>query len=266
MTAAGGITEGGMKKLRINRLQKQLFVFFQGFLMLNLVWTSAYLFTETTVIPNPLLVYQKIPQAFADGIFWHIMYSLYRIFMGLILALGIGIPLGIIMAYSKIINKILYPFIYFSYPIPKTALLPVAMLLLGMRDASKITIVFLVIVFQVIVSVRDAVNGIDPSLYRVLKASGAGPFAVVRHITIPAILLPLFTSLRISLGTAVSILFFVESYGTKYGMGYYIIDAWSRIQYVDMYLGILTISVIGFLLFALVDLLSQKTSVYLKQD
>ena len=66
----------------------------------------------------------------------------------------------------------------------------------------------------------------------------------------------LFTSIRISLGTAVSVLFFVESYGTKYGMGYYIVNAWSRINYIDMYGGIIVISVVGFLLFTLIDFIS----------
>ena len=81
---------------------------------------------------------------------------------------------------------------------------------------------------------------------------------IIRHVTLPAILPELLTSIRVSLGTAVSILFFVEAYGTKYGMGYYIIDAWSRINYIDMYAGILVISVIGFALFVLVDYVAEK--------
>lgn len=233
-------------------------MFVQGFLSINLIWLIGYIVTDTTVIPNPLTVYKNFGNVISDQMLIHILYSLKRIGMGLAFSLIIGIPTGIIMAYSKKANKILYPLIYFSYPIPKTALLPIAMLLWGMRDGSKIVIMFLVIVFQVIVSVRDSVHNIDPVFYQVIKSAGAGRRQMIWHVTLPAILPQLLTSIRVSLGAAVSILFFVEGYGTTYGVGYYILDAWSKINYVDMYIGIITISTIGFSLFALIDYASNK--------
>jgi NitT/TauT family transport system permease protein len=242
-----------MKK-HLNRL----FLFLEGFLLINLIWYIGYLILHTTVIPNPLIVYQNFGTIFADDILIHILQSLKRIGLGLSLSLLVGVPIGILMAYSNIANKILYPLIYFSYPIPKTALLPIAMLLLGMRDGSKIAIIFLIIVFQVIVAVRDSINNIDSSMYLVTVSAGASKRQIIWHITLPAILPELLTSLRVSLGTAVSVLFFVEGYGTRYGMGYYIVDAWSRIDYISMYSGIIVISIVGFALFAAVDLLSVK--------
>ncbi len=188
----------------------------------------------------------------------HILSSLKRIGVGLALSLAVGIPIGILMAYSERANKILYPLIYFSYPIPKTALLPIAMMLWGMRDGSKVAIIFLIIVFQVIVSARDSVRNIDPAMYLVTVSAGASQAQIIRHVTLPAILPELLTSIRVSLGTAVSILFFVEGYGTKYGMGYYILDAWSRIDYIDMYIGIIVISIVGFALFVSIDFLSNQ--------
>ncbi|HHY81394.1 MAG TPA: ABC transporter permease [Clostridiales bacterium] len=233
-------------------------VFLQGFLLLNLVWLIASLLLNINVIPSPFAVYKDLGSLFTNKIIIHILYSLRRIALGLVLSLAVGIPTGIIMAYSEKANRILYPLIYFSYPIPKTALLPIAMLLWGMRDGSKIAIIFLIIVFQVIVSVRDSVLNINASMYQVVTSAGASKSQIIRHVTLPAILPELLTSIRVSLGTAVSILFFVEAYGTKYGMGYYIIDAWSRINYIDMYAGILVISVIGFALFVLVDYAAEK--------
>ena len=242
-----------MRKL-LNRCK----IFLQGFFLLNLIWLIAAVCMQTTVIPNPVVVYQNFGSVFANDILIHILYSLKRIAVGLALSLAIGIPIGILMAYSEKANKVLYPLIYFSYPIPKTALLPIAMLLLGMRDGSKIAIIFLIIVFQVIVSVRDSVRNIDETMYEVTVSAGATRGQIIRHVTLPAILPELLTSIRVSLGTAVSILFFVEGYGTKYGMGYYIVDAWSRIDYIDMYIGIIVISIIGFALFVAVDFISDK--------
>lgn len=242
----------------MKKLFKRFGLFLEGFLLLNVIWYIGYLIVHAAIIPNPITVYQNFGAVFADDILLHILYSLKRIGQGLGLSLLVGIPLGILMAYSKNVNKILHPLVYFSYPIPKTALLPIAMLLWGMRDGSKIAILFLIIVFQVIVAVRDSVRNIDPSLYLVTVSAGASVRQIIWHVTLPAILPELLTSLRISLGTAVSVLFFVEGYGTRYGMGYYIIDAWSRIDYIGMYSGILVISIVGFALFAAVDFLSLK--------
>jgi len=242
----------------MSKLLKQFQIFIQGFFLLNLIWLIASVLMDTTVIPNPLIVYKNFGNVFINKIYIHILYSLKRIGIGLALSLAVGIPTGILMAYSKIANKILYPLIYFSYPIPKTALLPIAMLVLGMRDGSKIAIMFLVIVFQVIVSVRDSVNNIDNTMYQVIKSAGANRWQIIYHVTLPAILPQLLTSIRISIGAAVSILFFVEGYGTKFGMGYYILDAWSKINYINMYIGIIVISMVGFLLFVSIDFISEK--------
>jgi len=242
----------------MSKLLKQFEVFIQGFLLLNIIWFISFIVMDVSVIPNPIIVYKNFGSVFVNNIFIHILYSLKRIGIGLLLSLIVGIPTGIMMAYSKKANKILYPLIYFSYPIPKTALLPIVMLLLGMRDKSKITIMFLVIVFQVIISVRDSVNNIDNTMYQVITSAGANKRQIIYHVTLPAILPQLLTSIRVSLGAAVSILFFVEGYGTKFGMGYYILDAWSRINYIDMYIGIIVISIVGFVLFISIDFISDK--------
>lgn len=249
---------GTKGRKKVSKLVRQCKVFVLGFLSVNLIWLIAYLLSDTTVIPNPFTVYKHFDSIWTDQIFIHIFYSLKRIGIGLGLSLIVGIPIGILMAYSKRVNQILFPLVYFSYPIPKTALLPVAMLLWGMRDGSKIAIMFLVIVFQVIVSVRDSVRNINPTMYQVIRSTGANRWQIIWHITLPAILPQLLTSVRVSLGTAVSILFFVEGYGTKYGVGYYILDSWSRINYIDMYKGIIVISVLGFALFVLIDFISRK--------
>ena len=242
----------------MTNLFKQFKLFIQGFLLLNVLWFLASVLMNTNVVPNPIDIYKNILNLVEDDIAIHIVYSLKRIAIGLALSLAVGIPIGIIMAYSKKVSKVLYPLVYLCYPIPKSVLLPVAMLIWGMRDASKIVIIFLIIVFQVIVAVRDSVANIEPTMYQVVKSAGASKWQVIRHVTMPAILPQLLTSVRISLGTAVSVLFFVEGYGTKYGLGYYILDAWSRINYVDMYLGIMVISLIGFALFVLIDFLYDK--------
>ncbi|HBI27277.1 MAG TPA: ABC transporter permease, partial [Peptococcaceae bacterium] len=86
---------------------------------------------------------------------------------------------------------------------------------------------------------------------------GATSREIYSHVIIPGCLPEIFTAVRISLGTAISVLFFAESFATFEGLGYFIFEAWSRINYPEMFAGIIAISLQGFVLFILVNLLQR---------
>jgi len=210
------------------------------------------------VVPKPIDIYLNLDKVYGSQIELHLIWSLYRVFGGLALSLIIGIPIGILMAYSKIWNRILSPLVYFTYPIPKTAMLPIIMLLCGLGDLSKILLIVLIVVFQVIVSVRDSVLNIEPEVYNPIKSLGASKLQIFNYITLPSILPELITNIRLAIGTSLSILFFTEAYGTEYGVGYFIMDAWTRIDYIAMYQGIIIMGLLGFTLFILIDVLEER--------
>ena len=237
---------------------KKVRAFLLGFLVLNLLWLLGSLALQSRAVPSPVAVYARFGDVVQAGLLRHVGASLGRVLTGLGLSLLAGVPLGILMARSPRWGRLLGPLVYFSYPVPKTALLPVAMLLFGLGDGSKVLILFLTTVFQVVVTARDAVEALDPSIYRVAVSAGAGRGCILREITLPAVLPALFTGVRVSVGTGLALLIIVEAYGTRAGLGYYIMDAWSRLNYVQMYGGILTMAVLGAVLFLLLDLLSQR--------
>jgi NitT/TauT family transport system permease protein len=157
------------------------------------------------------------------------------------------------MGYSRRLDKYLSPITYLSYPVPKLALMPIIMLLFGIGELSKIIITALIIVFQLIISIRDAVRQIPEEDYDLLTSLNATLWNRFRHITIPAALPAIFSSLRVSVGTAISVLMIAESYGTDRGLGFYIIDTWMRADYTQMYFGIFCLAAIGFFIFAALD-------------
>jgi NitT/TauT family transport system permease protein len=177
---------------------------------------------------------------------------------GVVLSVIVGIPIGLCMGYFVKWDRALSPLIYLTYPIPKIALLPVVMLLFGLGELSKILMIFLIIVFQVIVAVRDGVKSIPKETYYPLYSLGAGFMDVFREILMPASLPKFLTSIRVAMATAISVLFFTETFGTQYGMGYFIMDAWMRVNYLEMYSGIVVLSSIGLILFGAIDYLDQK--------
>jgi len=185
-------------------------------------------------------------------------YSLFRIFAGVVLALIIGLLIGLLMGRSLTWNKLLDPVVYLTYPVPKIALLPVVMLFFGLGETSKILMIMLILLFQIIISVRDGVKAIPENTYDVLTSIGASTVQKFWHVTLPGALSVILSTIRISLGTAISVLFFTEIYGTEHGMGFFIMDAWLRLDYPEMYAGIMLFSLVGFVLFLLVDFLDYK--------
>ncbi len=232
--------------------------FILGFIMFTVLWYAGYLALDSRAFPNPIEVFKTMPSLLQDEIGLHILASMKRLGTAMAISLVIGVFIGLLMGKYEKVNKFLYPLVYFTYPIPKTALLPVVMILFGLGDTSKITLIVLITVFPFIVAVRDAVMNVDKEYYMPLKSLGATDLQMLRHITAYAILPSLLTNLRLSVGTALSILFFAENYGTSYGLGYYIQNAWARIDYIRMYSGILIISFIGFGLFIIIDILEEK--------
>lgn len=231
--------------------------FLQGFVLVHILWYILAVIADTRALPKPAEIYFNLGGLYGAGLGLHVLASLFRVVAGLGISLLAGIPLGMLMAYSTRWNQLLNPLVYFTYPIPKTALLPVVMLLFGLGDGSKILLIILIVIFQVIVSVRDAILNLSPEIYNPIKSLGASKGQIFRYITFPAVLPGLLTTLRLAIGTALSILFFTEGYGTHYGIGYYILDAWTRIDYLAMYAGIIVISLLGFILFILVDVLEE---------
>ncbi|MDR2109815.1 MAG: ABC transporter permease subunit, partial [Spirochaetaceae bacterium] len=121
----------------------------------------------------------------------------------------------------------------------------------------KIFLLGFTIFSQILVTMRDAAKQVPPELLDSVRSLGAGRAGLLRHVIIPAVLPPFFTGLRVSLGTAIAVLFLAETFASESGLGYLIVDAWTRVAYAEMYAAILALSLLGLLLFALTDFLEK---------
>ena len=118
--------------------------------------------------------------------------------------------------------------------------------------------IFLIIVFQVVVAVRDGIRAIPNETYYPLYSLGASFKDIFFEVLWPASLPKFITAIRVALATAISVLFFTETFGTQYGMGYFIMDAWLRVNYLEMYSGIVVLSLLGLILFTTIDLIERN--------
>ena len=218
-------------------------------------WELLSMGLKNPALPDPFSALGTFFEVLPSSLWMHFLVSTYRVFASLVLSILLAVPLGIYLGRDQRLDRFFAPLLYLLYPIPKIALLPVIIVLFGLGDVSKIFIITLILFFQILVTTRDAAKKVHPNSIVSIMSLGARPGDVYRHVVIPACLPDIFTSIRISLGTAISVLFFTESFATFQGLGYYIFDAWSRIDYPEMFAGILGMSLLGLLMFVLVDFL-----------
>ena len=228
-----------------------------GATLLIAIWQATHLYMQSSVLPSPATVFTALPNLLNQNILAHISASLYRVSVALTFSLFFGLILGIISAGQGVVAKVISSFLFFTYPIPRVALLPVVMLTFGLGDTSKVIMISLIVVYPIIIVVRDSVRAIPKEMYNALTCYGASYPQRFIYVTLPWATSAIISTLRISLGTAIAILFFTETYGTRFGMGFFIMDSWMSLRYVQMYAGIVVLSLVGFVLFSIVDIIEK---------
>lgn len=218
-------------------------------------WYLFHILIDSPVIPSPYYTFAELWLLIQKGLLVHLLVSVARIFVAMIIATFFGVSLGLFIGLHERFDALIAPVIYLLYPIPKIAFLPVFMILFGLGNTPKILLITSVILFQILVTTRDSIKGLSKELFYSIYSLGANKWQVYQHLVIPAVLPKLFTALRISIGTSIAVLFFAENFATKYGIGYFIMDSWIRVNYVEMFAGIVAISVLGLTLFKLIDVL-----------
>lgn len=226
---------------------------------LVLLWQLAAWLVNRPILPAPIAVGSAFIRELSRGLVDHFLVSLWRVLASTILSIIVAAPLGLILGQSQRLNKLISPLIYLVYPIPKVVFVPVVLLFLGLGDAPKIVIIFLILFFQILVLVRDQAASLRPELLQSVRSLGAGRRALFRYVYLPASLPAILTALRQSVGTAVAVLYIAELFATQKGLGYYIyLNGSTLFNYEAMYAGIIAMSLLGLGLYFSVDWLEHR--------
>mgnify|MGYP006288937767 CR=1 FL=1 len=236
-----------------------------GILIIISIWYIFYFTISSNIIPAPHKTIINFIKIFPSTLSIHISVSLMRLLLALLISLFLGVVIGVILGLNKKVDRLIKPVIYILYPIPKVAFLPVFMVLFGLGNLSKVILILFIIIFQVIVTVRDAVNSLSKELFYSVRSLGMNKIQILRHLIIPATMPEIFTSLKINVGTSVAVLFFAENYATSYGIGYFIMNSWVKVNYLDMFSGILALSILGLALFKTVDFFENQFCGWIKK-
>jgi NitT/TauT family transport system permease protein len=222
------------------------------------VWWLASLAVGSPFLPSPDVVALRLVALAAGPLWRHLLASLGRVLASVAIAGAAAVPLGIAAGRSRALDRLVTPFAYLLAPVPKIALLPVIMLLAGLGEASRVIVVFLVLFFQFLVAARDGARAVPEAYYLSLASLGARPRHLLRWVTWPAVLPALFTALRVGIATALAVLFFAETFGTRWGLGYFVVESWMRMAYPDLYAGVAAFGALGLALTRLADAAARR--------
>lgn len=221
-------------------------------LVLLLGWHALALALDSPALPSPAEALPAFIGLLPD--LWpHTLISLYRVLAALAAGTMLAVPLGLAIGRSRVADALFAPLIFMTYPVPKVVFLPILLIFFGLGNASKIVLLGLIVFFQVLVSARDAARSVPENAILSVRSLGARRLAIARHVVFPAALPEIFTALRVSIGTAIGVLFLSESIAGNDGLGWFIVDAWGLINYPRMFAGILAMAILGVVLYEAAD-------------
>lgn len=225
---------------------------------LLLGWHFLALVLNIPALPTPAAAFTIFCAEIKKDLGLHFLISAYRVLSAILFSFLLGVPLGLVLGREEALDRFFSPFVYLIYPIPKVVFLPVVMVIFGLGDLSKIFLISLVVFFQIFMTTRDAAKGISRDAVISMQSLGASRLQVYRHVVWPACLPKVLTALRIGSGTAIAVLFIAETWSSRAGLGFYLLNAWSGFMYGKMFAGIIAMGLLGFAIYTVLDWLEKK--------
>jgi len=184
----------------------------------------------------------------------HILASVRRVAEAFALATLLGVPLGLMLGWSRGFREYVFPVFEMLRPIPILAWVPLAILMFSGTESPVIFLTFLASFFATALNTMLGVESIDESYVRASRCLGARPWQVFVHVVVPGALPSIFTGLQISVGVAWFSLVAGEMVSGEAGLGYVINTSYTNVRYPTIVIGMVTLGAVGYATSALVRL------------
>jgi NitT/TauT family transport system permease protein/sulfonate transport system permease protein len=196
--------------------------------------------------PAPTEIARALVDALKSGVLQDAVWvSVRRMLIGYALGSAVGILVGFALGVVRPLRIAFEPILSALYTVPKLAILPLLLLIFGLGDTPKILLIAMSVFFIVSISTTAAVWGLSESYREPARSFGATPLKAFGHVLLPAVLPEIFVALRIAAGTAVLVLVGIEFVQGGEGIGWLIWNSWQLFLADRMYVGIVTVAVIG---------------------
>lgn len=156
----------------------------------------------------------------------NVLYSSRRVTEGFLIAAAVGIPLGLVIGWSRFVANVVDPSIQLFRPVPITAWLPFSIAVFGIYDTSALFLIGLGAFYPIVVNTTHGVRDTNLLLLRAARMLGAGNGTTLRKVVLPSALPSIFTGLRLGIGVAWTAVIVAEMIAVKSGLGYVLWDAY----------------------------------------
>jgi len=156
----------------------------------------------------------------------NVEFSSLRVFEGFGVAILVGVPLGILIGWSRLAARLVDPTVQALRPVPITAWLPFSIAIFGIRDIGSIFLIALGAFYPIVINSAHGARDVSRNLIRAAEMMGASPLQLLWRVAFPAALPAIFTGLRIGLGIAWTAVIVSEMVAVKSGLGYVLWDAY----------------------------------------
>jgi ABC-type nitrate/sulfonate/bicarbonate transport system permease component len=222
------------------------------------VWQGlvSFGYAPVTLLPPPGRVFARMIEQLATISFQQeIAATLFRLFAGFCIAVILGVTVGLAAAVNPAINAVVRPIVRVLAPLPKVALYPALLLLLGFGHESKILLVTFDALFPILLSTYYGASTVEQKLIWSAMAAGTPPRQILFKVVLPAAAPSILTGCRIGLVISCIVVFLAEMITSTDGLGHVLVTAARTFQAVDMFVPLITISLLGLILNGLLELL-----------
>lgn len=223
---------------------------------LLLAWEAAAHFQliDTRFFPAPSSIASHLVELARSGeLLDNTAISLQRLVLGFLLGGVPGLIIGVVMGLYRPVRLLIDPLIAATYPIPKSSILPLVLLICGLGELSKVVMVAIGVFYPVAINATAGVLEINKIYLDVGKNFRASRWNTFRTIALPGALPFIMTGVRLGAGLGLILIAIAEMVGAKSGIGYMIWSAWETFDVEKMYVGLFVIAVIGFVLTLLLN-------------
>jgi ABC-type nitrate/sulfonate/bicarbonate transport system permease component len=218
-------------------------------LLLALWQFSAVYVMDTPTWPPVTRIFAAWYENVADGtLIMHLLATLWRQMLGYSLAVTLGVTLGLAMGYYRILNNLFEPLVEVFRPIPGPAYLPVLVLFVGIGSEMKVVLVMIASLFPILLNTYGGVRAIDPVQLDTARTLGLTTAQTMREVVLPAASPQILTGMRISLAISLILAILSEMIVSTDGLGYFTLLAERTFKVPDMYAGIFTLAMFGYVL------------------
>ena len=211
------------------------------------------------VLPTPWSIGERMVKD-AELLALHASFTLLEVLVGFAVAVVLGIPLALAIFYSRVFENAVYPLLVALQTVPKIALAPLMVLYLGYGWTPKIVLAFLISFFPIVISTVVGLQSLDKGLVNMVRSMGSTEWQTFFKVRLPAALPSIFGGLKVAISLAVIGAIIGEYIAAERGLGYLQLQANSQFDTTLNFATVVTISLVGVLLYYAVAIVEAKVS------